>query len=116
MKGRGNSHPSSEKISAVMAQDMVEWANQNTGEQKAQEEIEHIQLGVSSSSQPPVTRMNTGPNEVATKRQRMAEPQMGATSFKELFADTTGHRLDDLIVQNVTGDPCGVDFGRTNPI
>jgi hypothetical protein len=93
-----------EDLSAVMAQDMEQWAKQNTAEeQTAQEDAsEHIPMGVSSSSQPPVARMNTGPNEVATKRQRMADPQMGATSsFKQLFADTTGRRLDDLIDQNV---------------
>jgi hypothetical protein len=49
--------------------------------------------------------MNTGPNEVVIKRQRvgagMAGPQMGATRFKQLFVDTTGRHLDDLIVQNL---------------
>jgi ribosome-binding ATPase YchF (GTP1/OBG family) len=60
-----------EDLSAVMAQDMEEWAKQNTVEQTAQDEIEHIQMGVSSSSQPPVTAMNSGPNEVATKRHRV---------------------------------------------
>jgi hypothetical protein len=45
--------------------------------------------------------MNTGPNEAATKRQRTADPKMGATSFQQLFAETTGRRLDDVIEQNV---------------
>jgi hypothetical protein len=31
----------------------------------------------------------------------MADPQMGATSFKQFFAETTGRRLDDVIDQNV---------------
>jgi hypothetical protein len=44
-----------EDLSAVMEQDMEEWAKQNTVEQTAQDESEQIRMGVSSSSQPPVT-------------------------------------------------------------
>jgi hypothetical protein len=54
-----------------MEQGMQDWNMQNTVEQKAQDEPEQIRMGVSSSSQPPVTAMNTGPNEVASKRQRV---------------------------------------------
>jgi hypothetical protein len=99
-KGRGNSHPSENTC-------MLQWSRtwkKNTVEQTAQDEPEQIRVGESSSSQPPGTAMNTGPNEISTKRQRvgaaMAGPQIGATSFTQLFADTTGRRLDDLIDQN----------------
>jgi hypothetical protein len=70
---------------------MEQWEKERATEQTAQEE----------EMEPPMTRMNTGHNEVATKRQRTADPKMGATSFQQLFAETTGRRLDDVIDQNV---------------
>ena len=71
-------------------------------EQEVKEEDEElfptIPMGVPSSSRPPATVTSTTPNE---KRQKTSDPKMGAASFQKLFADTTGHRLDDLINQNV---------------
>jgi hypothetical protein len=58
-------------MSAIMEQDMEEWARNNTVEQRAQDEPEQIRVAVSSSSRPPGTAMNTDPNEVAIKRQRV---------------------------------------------
>jgi hypothetical protein len=94
-----------EDFNAELARDMERWEKERATEQTAQEEEEEhfpiIPMRVSSSSQPPTTRMNTGPNEAATKRQRTADPKIGATSFQQLFAETTGRRLDDVIEQNV---------------
>jgi hypothetical protein len=71
-------------------------------EQEVKEEDEElfptIPMGVPSSSRPPATVTSTTPNE---KRQKTSDPKMGAASFQKLFADTTGHRLDDLINQEV---------------
>jgi hypothetical protein len=105
-KKEGESKTSSfgDDVSAELARDMEKWEKERA-EQEVQEEDEEffpvIPMGVSSSSRPPATMTNTTPNEVIPKRQRTADPKMGATSFQQLFVDTTGHRRGDLIDQNV---------------
>jgi hypothetical protein len=49
------------------------------------------------------------------KRQRTADPKMGATSFQQLFADTTGRRrLDDVIDQNFGAENTQQEIHRTD--
>jgi hypothetical protein len=54
--------------------------------------------GVPSTNRPPATVTSTTPNE---KRLKVEESKMGALSFQQLYADTTGHHLNDLIDQDV---------------
>jgi hypothetical protein len=89
-------------VQAELAKDMEKWEKERE-EQKVQEDDEEffapiIPRGVPSTSRPPATVTSATPNE---KRQKVADSKMGATSFQQLFADTTGHSLDDLIDQGV---------------
>jgi hypothetical protein len=97
-------------VSAELALDMEKWKwakkeREEKEAQKAQEEDDEefrpqiIPRGVPSTSRPPATVTSTTPNE---KRQKVTDPKLGATSFQQLFADTTtGRNLDDVIDQGV---------------
>jgi hypothetical protein len=89
-------------VSAVLAEDLEKWENDEREAQKAKEGDEEdfhpqfIPRGVSSTSRPSATATSTTPNE---KRQKVEETKMGSLNFQQLFADATGRSLDDFMDQ-----------------
>jgi hypothetical protein len=101
-KGGEDQTPSfGQDVSAALALDLEKWEKEEREAQKAGEEEDEeefdppiIPRGVPSTSRPPATATSTTPNE---KRQKVEETKMGSLNFQQLFADTTGHQLNDLI-------------------
>jgi hypothetical protein len=100
-EGEGKTSSFGSDVQAELAKkDMERWEKERIEGQEAQEDEEEffapiIPRGVPSTT---VTSASATPNE---KKQKVADSNMGASNFHQLFADTTGHSPDDLIDQGV---------------